>query len=123
MKKLAVKLNEPIYIGVTILDEAKRIMMNHHYNYRVPRYSHKVQLAYTDTDTFIYEIETFDVYNDMKQDGQYFDMSGYKPDNSRFGQFYDATNHKVLDKFKDECANKVITHVICPKPKVYCIRS
>jgi len=28
----------------------------------------------------------------------------------------------VLGKFKDEYAGKIITHVICPKPKMYCVR-
>ena len=63
------------------------------------------------------------MYEDMRQNGEYFDMSEYDPSNPLFGRHLDNRNKKVLGKFKDEHANGVITHVVAPRPKMYGIRS
>jgi len=52
-----------------------------------------------------------------------YDMSEYPPEHPVFGKFHDSTNKKVLGKFKDEFAGAVITHVVCPRPKMYTVRS
>ena len=56
------ELNKPIYIGVSILDLSKLHMYQYHYDVMTEKYDDRIKLLYTDTDSFIYHIETEDVY-------------------------------------------------------------
>lgn len=47
---------------------------------------------------------------------QYFDTSNY----SNNHPCYSACNKKVLGKFKDECAGKIIIEFVGLRPKLYC---
>jgi hypothetical protein len=73
-------------------------------------------------DSLIYHIQTEDVFEDMKANGEHFDMSEYDPKHPIFGKFHDPKNKKVLGVFKDETANSIITHVAAPRPKMYSLR-
>ena len=46
------------------------------------------------------------------------DFSGYDKNHP----CYDATNKKVLGKFKDEMDGKIITNFIALRPKMYCLK-
>ena len=95
LKKLCVKLNKPIATGSVILDLAKEVMYNHHYNVMKSFYGDKATLLYTDTDSFIYKIQTEDIYKDMQQYlYEHFDMSKYK-NSPVFRSFYDNKNENV----------------------------
>ena len=59
------------------------------------------QLAYTDTDTFIYHIQTLNLYQDMADNLGAYDTSDYPVDQP----FHSKTNAKVLWKMKDECSS------------------
>ena len=49
-----------------------------------PKYGSKVSLCYTDTDSFVYEIETEDFYRDISKGiEKRFDTSGYSKDEDR----------------------------------------
>jgi len=63
------------------------------------------------------------MYEDMKKNRAYFDMSEYDQGHPLYGIHLDKTNVKVLDKFKNEYSNAEITHIACPRPKMYGIRS
>ena len=43
-------------------------MFDFHYNYIEKKYGKKAELWFTDTDSLMYEIETEDFYNDIKED-------------------------------------------------------
>jgi hypothetical protein len=49
MKKTAVLLDKPIYVGSAILDYAKLIMLQIHYDFFKTKYGSKARLCYTDT--------------------------------------------------------------------------
>ena len=69
MQKQMVKLNQPIYTGFAILELSKLLMYQFYYEYLMVRYGHeKCLLLYTDTNSFILEIETNDLYADMLAD-------------------------------------------------------
>ena len=53
-------MNKPLYLGMSILNISKTLMYEFWYNYIVPKYGEKVQLCYTDTDSFIIYIKTED---------------------------------------------------------------
>ena len=114
-----VKLNKPIYCGFTILELSQNHMQTFFYDVLKPFYGNRVRLAYTDTDSFILEIQTDDVYEDFLKPelNKHMDFSNY----DKSHKCYNETNKKVLGQFKDEENGMVIKEVICLKPKMYCV--
>ena len=68
MKKTKVKLNKPVYLGLSILEISKTLMYEFWYDYMKPQYGDNVQWCYTDTDSFIMRIKTEDFYKDIADD-------------------------------------------------------
>ena len=60
MNKTKVKMNKPIYLGLSILDISKILMYEFWYDYMKPKYNDKVKLCYMDTDSFVMNIKTND---------------------------------------------------------------
>ena len=54
MKKIKVKMNKPVYLGLSILDISKTLMYEFWYDYIKPKYQYNAKLCYIDTDTFSY---------------------------------------------------------------------
>ena len=48
MKKAKVKMNKPVYLGMSILDISKTLMYEFWYNYVKPKYNDKAKLCYMD---------------------------------------------------------------------------
>ena len=65
MKKTKVKMNKPIYLGLSILEISKTLMYEFWYDYMKPKYNNDVKLCYKDTDSFIISIKTNDFYKDI----------------------------------------------------------
>ena len=68
MKKTKVKMNKPIYLGLSILEISKILMYEFWYDYTKPRYDNNVKMCYMDTDSFIMDIKTNDFYKDIDND-------------------------------------------------------
>ena len=118
MKKTSLTMNKPVYLGMCILDLSKTIMYDFHYNYIKPKYGEKAKLLFTDTDSFMYEIETEDFYKDISKDVKdRFDTSDY-PENHPSG-IPTGINKKVLGMFKDEAAGKRIKEFVGLRAKLY----
>ena len=78
MKKTKVKMNKPVYLGISILDISKTLMYEFWYDYRKPRYKDKAKLCYMDTDSFVINIFTEDFFEDINNDVErWFDTSNY----------------------------------------------
>ncbi|CAL8147652.1 unnamed protein product [Orchesella dallaii] len=126
LKQTSAYLDRPLYIGVTTLDESKRIFYDYYYNVALKiwgKNDKQVRLAYTDTDSGIYVVETDDVFVDMYNNRHdHFDMSDFDKSHPVWGKFNDDTNKKRLGMMKDETANKVITHFCVAKSKMYTYR-
>ena len=114
-KPIKTVFNKLIYLGSVILEASKLRMYQFWYDHLKNKYNNKVELVYTDTDSFIIQVETDDIYKDMLEDKKLYDFSEY-PINH---QNYDITNKKVLGKFKDEMKSLIITEFIGLKPKMY----
>ena len=65
MKKTKVKMNKPIYLGMSILDISKTLMYEFWYDYIKPKYQDKAKLCYMDTDSLVIHIKTEDFYEDI----------------------------------------------------------
>ena len=118
MKKTSLTMDKPVYLGMCILDLSKTIMYDFHYNYIKPKYGEKAKLLFTDTDSFLYEIQTEDFYKDISKDVKdRFDTSDY-PENHPSG-IPTGINKKVLGMFKDEAAGKRIKEFVGLRAKLY----
>ena len=118
MKKTNLTMNKPVYLGMSILDLSKTVMYDFHYKYIKPKYGNKAKLLFTDTDSFLYEIETEDFYKDIAEDVKdRFDTSDY-PENHPSG-IPTGINKKVLGMFKDEAAGKTIKEFVGLRAKLY----
>ena len=116
MKRTKVKMNKPIYLGLSILEISKLLMYEFWYDYMKPKYDDKVKLCYTGTDSFIINIKRKDFYKDITDDvDKKFDTSNYEVDK----QLPTGKNKKVIGLMKDELGGKVITDFIALRPKNY----
>ena len=75
MNKTKVKMNKPIYLGLSILEISKILMYEFWYDYMKPKYNDNVKLCYVDTDNFVMNIKAEDVANDVETR---FDTSNYE---------------------------------------------
>lgn len=119
-KKTSIVMDKPISIGMAILDISKSVMYDFQYDFIKPKYGENVEIIYTDTDSFIYEIKTKCFYNDMKNNLDKYDTSDY-PDDNRFS--IPRVNKKIPGLFKDELNSKIITEFVGLRSKMYCVRS
>ena len=118
MKKTSLTMDKPVYLGMCILDLSKIIMYDFHYNYIKPKYGNKAKLLFTDTDSFLYEIETEDFYKDISGDVKdRFDTSEYPEDHP--SGIPTGINKKVLGMFKDEAKGKPINEFVGLRSKLY----
>ncbi|UZO15801.1 uncharacterized protein OCT59_007216 [Rhizophagus irregularis] len=103
MGKASVILNKPIIIGASVLGLSKLLMYRFWYGFVKEKYENKVRLGYMDTDSFIYHVETEDIYKDMAE----------RPD------LFDLNDIKTIGLFKDETPGNVITESYHIRAKSY----
>ena len=116
MKKVKVKMNKPIYLGLSILDISKITMYEFWYDYVKIKYQEKARLCYMDTDSFVVNIKTKDFYKDISQDvNKRFDTSNYTFDRPLPA----GINKKVIGLMKDELGGDIITEFVALRPKAY----
>ena len=118
MKKTSLTMNKPVYLGMSILDLSKIVMFDFHYKYIKLKYGKQAKLLFTDTDSFLYEIQTEDFYKDISGDVKdRFDTSNYSEGHP--SGIPTGINNKVLGMFKDEAAGKVIKEFVGLRAKLY----
>ena len=116
MTKTKVKMNKPIYLGLSIFEISKLLMYEFWYDYMKPKYGDNVKLCYMDTDSFIMNIKTEDFYKDIANDVEKrFDTSNYEVDRP----LSKGKNKKVIGLMKDELGGKIITEFVTLRPKTY----
>ena len=116
MNKTKVKMNKPIYVGLSILDICKILMYEFWYDYMKLKYGNDVKLCYMNTDSFIMNIKTEDFYKDVANDVEKrFDTSNYEVNRP----LPTGKNKKVVGLMKDELGGKIITEFVTLRPKTY----
>jgi len=74
-----------------------------------------IDLLFTDTDSLCYNIRKQDIFEVIKKNKDYFDLSNYPKDH----ELYDKTNNKVLAKVKNESPKKQIKEIVLLRAKLY----
>ena len=116
MKKTKVKMNKPIYLGLSILEISKILMYEFWHDYMKPKYNDNVRLCYMDTDSFIMNIKTNDFYKDISDDvDNRFDTSNYEVKRP----LPIGKNKNVIGMMKDELGGEIITEFVTLRPKTY----
>ena len=116
MKRTKVKINKPIYLGLSILDISKILMYEFWCDYMKPKYGNDVKLCYMDKDSFVMNIKTEDFYKDIANDVEKrFDTSNYEVNRP----LPTGKNKKVIGLMKDELAGNIITEFVTLRPKTY----
>ena len=78
MKKRKIKINKPIYLGMSILDISKTLRYEFWSDNIKPKYREETKLCYMDTDSFVIHINTKDFYEDISDDVEkWFGTSNY----------------------------------------------
>ena len=78
MKKIKVKVNKPVYIGMSMLDIGKTLMYEVQYDYIKPKYQGRAKLCYMGTESFVIHIKTEYFYEDVADDTEkWFQTSTY----------------------------------------------
>ena len=77
-QKPQIFVDRSIYLGFCILDLSKIVMSQFHYETILQKYGSLAKLAYTDTESFIYHIQTPDLYKDMAENLDAYDTSDYQ---------------------------------------------
>ena len=116
MNKTTVKMNKPIYLGLSILDISKILMYEFWYDYMKLKYNDNVKLCYMDTDNFVMNIKTDDFYKDIANDiEKRFGTSNYEVNRP----LPKGKNKKVIGLMKDKLGGKIITEFVTLRPKTY----
>ena len=116
MKKVKVKMNKLIYLGLSILEISKIIMYKFWSDSMKKKYGDMVKLCYMDTDSLIMNIKTKDFYKDIAQDvKERFKTSNYDVDRP----LPKGKSKKVIGLIKNELGGGIITEFVALRPKTY----
>ena len=111
--------DKPTVVGACILDLAKMFMFEFHHT--IMKKHFECCLLYSDTDSFVYEVRSDDVYKDLEKIRDLkdrFDFSNFPAEHPLF----DKSKEKETLLFKDEMQGQVIQEFIGLKPKMYSIK-
>jgi hypothetical protein len=117
--KKRVVLDRPIQIGVTILEYAKLVMFSYFHNVLKKSFGDRVKLLYTDTDSFVIELRTRDLYADLSAISHTLDTSNFPKENHYLSGLFTNDNNSELFYFKSEVGGDDIVAFIALRAKVY----
>ena len=93
-------MDNPVYLGMSILDISKTFMYEFWYDYLEPKYKDKAKLCYMDTDSFVINIFTDDFFEDINNDVErLFDTPNYDENDER--PLLTRMDKKEIGVFKD----------------------
>ena len=78
-KKIKVKMNKPVYLGLSKLEVSETLMYEFWHDYIKQKYQQNAKLCYTDRDVFIIHIKIEDFYEGISDDVEKtYDISNYE---------------------------------------------
>ena len=118
-QKKKVVLDRPIQIGVTILEYAKLVMFSYYHDVLKKSFGDRVKLLYTDTDSFVIELRTRDLYADLSVISHTLDTSNFPKENHYLSGLFTNDYNSELFYFKSEVGGDDIVAFIALRAKVY----
>ena len=116
MKKVKVKMNKPVYLGLSILEISKTQMYEFWYDYMKPKYCDNVRLCYMDTDSFILHVKTEGFCKGIADDVEKrFDTSNYEVNRP----LPTEKNKKKIGLMKDELGGETMIGFPALRTKTY----
>ena len=111
-------MNNPVYLGMSILHISKTLMYEFWYGYIKPKYGDRAKLCHMDTDGFVINIFTEDFIEDIANDVErQFDTSNF--DKNDKGPLQIGMNKNVIGLFKDELGGKIMKEFCALRAKTY----
>ena len=111
-------MNKPVYLGLSILKISKILMYEFWYDYIKPKYQENAKLCYMDANSFIINVKTEDVNEDIADDVEKrFGTSNYETALNR--PLPTEKNKKVIGPMKDELGGKIMTEFLALRSKTY----
>ena len=115
MKKIKVKMNKPVYLGLSVLEISKTLIYEFWYGYIKPKYQDNAKLCYIDTDSVVINIKTEDFHEAIADHvKKRFDTSNYEVNRP----LPTGKNKKVIGLVKDELGGKIMTEFAALRPKL-----
>ena len=109
MNKTKVKMNRPVYLGLSIFDIIKVVMRKFWNDYIKSKYQDNAKLCYMDTDSFIVYVKTENIYIYIAEDAEErFDTSNYETE----GPLSIGKDKKMTGLGKDELRKKIMTEFV-----------
>ena len=115
--KEKVTMDRPSILGVAILELSKCLTYDYFYNVLKKSFGDRIELLYTDTDSFVLRIFTDSLQKELKVIEPTLDTSNYP----QASPLFSLKHAKQLFKWKDECASSPILLFLALRPKCYVI--
>ena len=113
-KKTWKLINKPVYLGRSVLALSKILMYEFWHDYVKPKYGENEKLCYMDTDSFIIDEKTNDIYKKISEDVETrFDTSNFESERP----LIKGKNKKVIGLIKDGVGGKIKTKFVGPRAK------
>ena len=118
-KQNEVLMDEPIYLGFSVLELSKLLMYETYFNTLQPYFvQENIQLHYMDTDSFVLSVNTKDIIKDLKNLEDIFDFSNLDEKHELF-----TNKNKTLGFFKIEAPKKIWTdEFVCLRSEMYAFK-
>ena len=109
-------MNKLVYLGLLILAIDKIALYEYWYDYAKPKHGDRVKPCYTDTDSFIINVKSEDVYADLPEDLETkFDTSNYLVDRP----LLIGKNKRVIRVMKDDFGGRIMKEFVGLRQKTY----
>jgi hypothetical protein len=114
MKMRRIEINRPIQIRVSILECWKLIMYDYYFNVLKKAFGPRIKLLYTDTNSYIVELSSKDILEDLKAILNTLDTSNFPKSNHSLAELFTQEHAADLFYFKSD-----ILAFIAIRAKVY----
>ena len=98
------------------------VVLRYHYAVIKKKYADRAHLLFTDTDSLMVEVETADIYTDMVNSREMYDLSNYPATHPKYNADF-VLNRAKVGLMKDEAAGSIITEFVALRPKIFRSRS
>ena len=110
-------MRKTAYLALSELDMSNIATYELWYDYVKPRYGEKAKLYFMDTDSFVVQVKTYNIFKNFAENVKArFDTSNYKLNKP----LPKGKNKKVIVLMKDELGEKIMKEFVGFRAKTYC---